>query len=543
MTNDQKVQELEERIVKLESEMTRLNGLLKDTVDTKPPLKEEKKMNQPLPANKRPQPKKEVDYETLIGQVWLPRIFIIVLIVGVLWGFKALIDIGFINEWVRVLLGYVVSVLLLWVGHKQFRSKRNAIGQVLYGGAIVILILSTFAGNALYGMIPGYVAFVLNVIWVIAGMYLAHKQQSQSIAVLASIAGFLVPFLVKGTSTNLYLFVGYEVLFFLGLLYFSILKKYVSLFYVSTIFMQLSLFSYLVISGHNSEVLLAGVVAQHMFLFVALIIRNVFMSHQKAILLTSFVLTHIWVGLTGHIDQTVFLVVALVIYGVYSYIQKQTANLHVFLPITTYALAMLIVDVIQFDQVSVFLLIHGMVALYVGFYTKGKLQLVFGLLVYVFGALVTVLSPIAQVISYESVAWLVLISSLVVIRKRLSTFQSANERTLDHRALMNFLFGCTAVFILIFITQIGNAATDTYSYTVQNVTVSALWACYAILGVVYGVLKDSKSIRLLGIVLLFLTLLKVIFVDIDAISMIVRGLLFIVLGAIGVGLSRFFYKK
>jgi uncharacterized membrane protein len=546
MTNDQKVQELEERVVKLESEVARLNGLLKESGDSEPQLKKKPPIRpQPSPKRSIPQPKskKDVDYEKLIGQVWLPRIFIIVLLIGVLWGFKALIDVGFINEFVRVLLGYVGSVFLLWVGHRQFRHKRNTLGQVLHGGAIVVLILSTFAGNALYGLIPGFAAFVTNVVWVLAGMYFAHKHQSQSIAVLASIAGFLVPFLVKGTSTNVSLFVGYEVLFFLGLLYFSLVKKYVALYYLSTMLLHLSLAAYLVIAGLGSELILAGVIIQHIFLFGALLLRDVFITQQKATLLTSFVLTHIWVAFTGHIDHTVFLALAFVIYVAISYIQKQTGNLHVFLPIATYALAMVFADVFRYDQVSIFLLIQGMVALYVGFYTKGKLQIVFAFLVYAFGVAITIFTPIHSVASYESVAWLVLIGSLFVVRGLLTAFQSAYKKTFDHQAVLNFLFGSTAILILIFITQIGNAATAAYSYKVQNVTVSAFWACYAIFGVVFGVIKDSKNIRILGIALLFLTLLKVIFIDIEAISIVLRALLFIILGAIGVGLSRLFYKK
>ncbi|MDT8862154.1 DUF2339 domain-containing protein [Alkalihalobacillus sp. MEB130] len=546
MTNEQKVQELEERIQKLESEVGRLTELVKETKDSKAKEREKAPIQPRIAPNRpiqHPRPKKDIDYERLIGQVWLPRIFIIVLLLGVLWGFKALIDVGVINEIVRVLLGYVASALLLWFGYHQFRHKRNTLGQVLYGGAIVVLILSTFAGNALYGLIPGFIAFVLNVLWVGAGIYFAHTHKSQSIAVLSSIAGFFVPFLVQGTSTNVYLFVGYEILFFLGLLYFALLKAYVTLYYVSTIFLHVSLLAYLMFTGDGSTFILAGVIIQHIFLLGAFFLRNVFVNKQKAMLVSSFVLTHIWVASTSHFDQAIFLVVAFLMYVGFSYVQRKTDNLHVFMPIATYALAMLLADVFRFEYMSVFLLIQGMVALYVGFFTRAKLQIVFACIVYAFGAMITIFTPISSVASYETIAWIILIGSMIALRELISFFQATFKKSYDYKAMLNFLFGSTALLILAFITQIGNVATADYAQTVQNVTVSVLWASYAIVGVVLGVLKDSKYVRLLGVALLFLTLLKVIFIDIEAISIFVRAILFIGLGAVGVALSRLFYKK
>ncbi|GAE25604.1 hypothetical protein JCM9140_1610 [Halalkalibacter wakoensis JCM 9140] len=543
MTHDKKVQQLEERIIKLENEVSRLSGLLQ-SVDTKTTVKEEDRGTELTKTHsKKQKPKKEVDYEKLIGQVWMPRIFIVVLLMGVLWGFKALIDVGFINEFVRVLLGYVAAVFLIWTGARQFRHKRHALGQVLMGGAIVVLILSTFAGNALYGLIPGFLAFTLNVIWVLAGMYAAHTYSSQSIAVLASIAGFFVPFLVEGTSPNVYLFVGYEIFFFLGLLFFSFIKKYITLYFVSTFLLHLTFVAFMVITGFGSELIVAGVITQHLFLLLALLLRNAFFDQQKVTLLTSFVLTHIWVVSTGHVDQTVFLIVAFIGYCVVSYIRRQTEHVHIFLPIATYSLAMLLADLFSYDHLSVFLLLQGMAAIYMGLYTRGKLQTIFGFVILFFGAAIAILTPIERVASYETISWLVLIGSLFGLRVILNSFHSVYEKSFNRQAMMTFLFGSKSVLLLIFITQLGMAATTEFSFTVQNVTVSTLWACYAIFGVVLGVVKDRKNIRLLGIVLLFLTLLKVIFVDIEAISIVVRALLFISLGTIGVAISRFFYKK
>jgi uncharacterized membrane protein len=74
-------------------------------------------------------------------------------------------------------------------------------------------------------------------------------------------------------------------------------------------------------------------------------------------------------------------------------------------------------------------------------------------------------------------------------------------------------------------------------------TLSFAWALYAAAGVVFGVVKGKKNIRLVGIILLLLTLCKIVLVDLQFVTIIVRTVLFIGLGTIGLLVSRLFYVK
>ena len=56
------------------------------------------------------------------------------------------------------------------------------------------------------------------------------------------------------------------------------------------------------------------------------------------------------------------------------------------------------------------------------------------------------------------------------------------------------------------------------------------------------IIKKPK-VRLAGILFLFITLLKIIFFDLPDVSTAMRAILFIGLGAIGVAISRLFYKR
>ncbi|MBS2772580.1 MULTISPECIES: DUF2339 domain-containing protein [Anoxybacillaceae] len=69
------------------------------------------------------------------------------------------------------------------------------------------------------------------------------------------------------------------------------------------------------------------------------------------------------------------------------------------------------------------------------------------------------------------------------------------------------------------------------------------WAAFAAGSVVFGTIRDKKAMRLLGIGLIFLTLLKLVFIDLPIVSLLMRSILFIGLGSIGIIISRLFYRQ
>ncbi|MBA2876245.1 DUF2339 domain-containing protein [Thermaerobacillus caldiproteolyticus] len=102
-----------------------------------------------------------IDWEYVIGRVWLPRIFIFVLLLGLVWGFTLAAAMGILTEPIRILMGFAGSGLLVWLGEKQIKKQRESLGKALLSGALSLLILTTFAMHVLYDMVPGVVAFIL----------------------------------------------------------------------------------------------------------------------------------------------------------------------------------------------------------------------------------------------------------------------------------------------------------------------------------------------------------------------------------------------
>lgn len=138
--------------------------------------------------------------------MWLPRVFIVVLLIGVVWAFQSAVENEWITEPIRVLIGFVASVVLAVTGVYQTKSERRGLGASLIGGGAGVWIFSTFAGTVLYELIQTPIAFVLYILGIFAGVYLSHIYKSQSLAVFLTIAGFFVPFLVGGEEGNFFIF-------------------------------------------------------------------------------------------------------------------------------------------------------------------------------------------------------------------------------------------------------------------------------------------------------------------------------------------------
>ncbi|MEB9784620.1 DUF2339 domain-containing protein, partial [Bacillus cereus] len=133
-------------------------------------------------------------------QTWLPRVFVGIMLLGVIWLFKAGVDAGLLTPAIRIVFGIVLSIGLYYIGDIQIKRERQALGLVLAGGSITGIVLTTFAAHYLYGFIPASVAFLCNIAWVILGIYLAKRYQSEYLTIFVAVGAFFVPFLLNSTT-------------------------------------------------------------------------------------------------------------------------------------------------------------------------------------------------------------------------------------------------------------------------------------------------------------------------------------------------------
>lgn len=104
-------------------------------------------------------------------------------------------------------IGIAISAVIMMVTGWRFVEKRRIFGLALQGGGIGILFLTTFAAFRVYNLIDPGVAFGLLAFLGACSAFLALKNDSKELAVLATIGGFLAPILAStGSGSHVGLF-------------------------------------------------------------------------------------------------------------------------------------------------------------------------------------------------------------------------------------------------------------------------------------------------------------------------------------------------
>lgn len=183
------------------------------------------KFNEP---KKKPEieKKEEFSFEKQFGArlpVWIGGIAL------ALAGFfmvKYSIETGLLTEKVRVVLGSVFGVALLYAGNLVYNKKDFAngtrISQALSGAGIADLYVCIFSATNLYHLIPPLAGFAGMAVITILAVILSLRHGAP-IAALGMIGGFLTPALIRTNEPNIPLLFIYLFFVFSGL--FAVIRK------------------------------------------------------------------------------------------------------------------------------------------------------------------------------------------------------------------------------------------------------------------------------------------------------------------------------
>ncbi len=544
MNENQKIEELEKRVDELRREAFELKQMIQSlksgqTVEIMPEKSTPMVIQKPVKQKATTDP---IDWEKQIGQVWLPRIFIFVLLIGVIWAFKAASNYGFLNEHIKIIAGYIAAAGLIYLGRLQLKKNRIALGHVMLGGSVVLLLIVTFAMHVLYGMIPTIPAFGLNIIWIGLGIYFSHYYSSQPLAILTGIGGYLIPFLVESSNPSILYFVVFETVFYLALLVYAMKKRFEILYHVAFVFLHLSFLAGILIPVEKDLKFFAmATILQHLFLCATFFLNQSFRRQQLGITFTSFITTVAWLRAAYPKDQfELVIIVFFIVYAILSILlwKKDKERLSISFSISTFALLVYIMSYFEADKISGLLMIQGLITIYLGGITLSRLGQGLGGFIFGVGTLITLVHPFEAILSIDFFNWAVLIASMLVLTPYLK--KVVKDR--DWPTIKMVLHAATMIFILYFLTLFSNALTINQNDNIRFMTVSFAWAIDAFGTIVIGSKIDYKFVRMTGLGLLFLTLAKLVFVDLTYLSILIRALLFIVLGLLGMIISRIYYK-
>jgi len=244
-------------------------------------------------------PKQPSDLEKIIGESWINKIGILILVIGVAIGAKYSIENNLISPLTRIILGYLSGITLLGFGIK-LKAKFESYSAVLVSGAMAIFYFITFFAYNFYGLIPQILAFVLMVIFTVFTVFAALKYNRSVIAHIGLVGAYAVPFLLSSDSGNAAILFAYIAIINVGILAVSIKRYWKSLYYVS-FFLTWLIYGLWHSDNYHSEeskIKILGLVLATIFflMFYAVAITNRIIQEQKLakpdivlILLNSFI--------------------------------------------------------------------------------------------------------------------------------------------------------------------------------------------------------------------------------------------------------------
>jgi uncharacterized membrane protein len=135
--------------------------------------------------------------EERLGERWLNRVGVVVLVVGVGFFLKYAFDNAWIGPSGRVALGLLTGIALLGLGERLQRAAYRVPAQGLSAAGLATLYLSGYAADGFYQLVPQALAFLFLVLVTATGLALALHRDARAIAILANLGGFLTPVILS----------------------------------------------------------------------------------------------------------------------------------------------------------------------------------------------------------------------------------------------------------------------------------------------------------------------------------------------------------
>lgn len=275
--------EMEQRIAKLEKEMMDLRQELdvlkqqhsvgqstainarKTIIKQSSSLAEQKPHSTSKP-NPRPIPEKKKQPQQSLEEriMWaLPKIFMVILVMGVLWGLKLVSDYGYLSNEVKIILAYALSIFLAVLANVLEHRKKGspAITISLYGGAFIVGILTTAASAILYEIIGLTLALVIAIIYIGYGIAICYLKKNEILTVFVAFTSLLLPYLLEYMDFSAVIILIYVLALFTMLQFVIYQHKQKLALYIATFFSMLAVSIIAFMNTDNRAIMAFGLMA------------------------------------------------------------------------------------------------------------------------------------------------------------------------------------------------------------------------------------------------------------------------------------------
>lgn len=215
-----RVEVLEEEVRLLKSEIQSLKSeqfMKVDPIVNHSKIKIEPVINQSVDVDiqqkTEQKPKKSLE-ETVLAV--LPKVFMFILVLGVLWGLKLVSDQGVLTDSVKIALAYTLSVALAGLSFVLEKRKKSfpAMHATLYGGSFIIGILTTAAAVLLYHLFGTTTALFIAIIYIVYGIFISYVKANEGLTIFVMLVSLLLPYLLEYMNSSRVIIIGFIVVLF-----------------------------------------------------------------------------------------------------------------------------------------------------------------------------------------------------------------------------------------------------------------------------------------------------------------------------------------
>lgn len=136
------------------------------------------------------------------GEVWLNRIGIGLLLLGVAFLFKYSVDQGWLIPPVRSAIGLGIGLVLFLVGLHMDKNDKP-LKQILSGGGIAAFYITGFASFQLYEFVPHAIVWPFMIIITVVALFISLQQNEPVLSVTGIIGALGTPFMLYTGSGSL----------------------------------------------------------------------------------------------------------------------------------------------------------------------------------------------------------------------------------------------------------------------------------------------------------------------------------------------------
>jgi len=516
--------------------------------------------------------------ESKIGGNLLNKIGMAAIILGMAYFLKYAIDNEWIGEGGRVMVGVLTGLGFVAWGEWLHRKEMHGYAVTILGGGVAILYFSIFAAFSFYHLLDQIPALLLMVLITVATVVMSVRYDSKTIAIFATVGGFMTPALLgtgKDNQNGLFTYILFLDLGVLALAYFKNWRvlNLLAFFFTQLIFVAWNLRFYNSTKLWRTEFWLTG----FFFLFAVMSFLYNITHQQKTTFRDLSLITlnggcyFLWTyGLleSQYSDYLGFYAVLMAVVYValgsvaYRRAQEDSYLFLVFLGLGLTCLTVAIPIQLKQNWITVGWSVEAAVLTWVGFHldsskTRRSALLLVAMVVF---RLLFLDSSFTSAFSDDftflfnkrGMAFLAGIASL----SAMAYLYNRNREKLEdlERWLTGGLFISANLLVLFFLTTEISGSFEAAYYRASDyqlkrdirsrmqLSISALWGFYSIVLVTVGILRRLQPVRLLAILLFAATILKVFLVDLSEMEKIYRIIASIGLGVILLAVSMMYQR-